>query len=170
MSNASEFLISTEIIRSRHPVLTNITGSVAQHVEAGAKYTSEKWVLVIDGSEVVGFALRTEPWPAFLSPMSEAAATALGQYFAIPIPDLTRIIGPREVAESAAAAATTSPSKVRLLETIRVLNELRRPLLWPNGSDRGATKTDCALVLDWMHSFNEEATLLIRGCGCGLTK
>lgn len=157
LGSATEFLRATESLRAREPVMTNLLGSVATAVAAGAIYDSETWLVVVDEGEVVGCALRTAPWPLLLSPMSDEAATAIGRYVAERHGDIRMASGPRAVA-FATSSAMGMKASVRMSDIVRVLRTLA-PAPPCDGRARLAVGSDLELLLGWFAHFNEEADL-----------
>jgi len=77
-ADATSFLRRSEDYRGRHPLLTNVIGSIATSTAAGFQvYDGYWWWLVLDRGDVVGAACRTEPYCLQLGPMDSDAAASL---------------------------------------------------------------------------------------------
>lgn len=155
LPSAAEFLAATESLRASEPILTNHIGGIAAAVVAGTTYESELWILAIDDDAVVGCAMRTAPWPMVASPMSRAAAIAIGTAVAArgERPDV--VFAPSPVGE-AIAEGMGRQSQVAAREIVRVLGTLRDPAPCA-GRARIAEAADLALVHAWFSAFNVEA-------------
>ena len=159
VGSAQEFLDATLALRSREPVLTNVIGSVATDVAAGRQYESETWLVVRDGDEVVGCAIRTAPWPASLSPMPVDAALLVGRALADVVPVVTDVAGPAAAVRAALEGLGDRPSAVVTTDIARVLVQLVPPRRACPGSARRCTEGDLDLVAGWLAAFATEAGL-----------
>lgn len=137
----------------------NVAGSVAESVAAGTRYDSEAWLLVEDAEGVVGCAMRTAPYPALLSPMSEMAALALGRWLAAHDPEVTALTGPTEVVDWTAQAMGRATS-IRMREVIRVLEVLPAPAPC-QGSVRPASLDELSMLRKWFEDFHADAGLVV---------
>jgi RimJ/RimL family protein N-acetyltransferase len=159
LSTAREWLTATESLRAADPVLLNVPGSVAEAVDAGARYDSEIWLTVIAGDDVLGCAMCTAPWPAFVGPMPNEAAHAVGYWLLRNGGPLKGLTGPTATVAAVAAGMKCSWT-VRMRETVRVLQELVAPG-WCEGSLRLAAPEDVPLLLRWFADFHREANLAV---------
>ncbi len=153
------FLDATRGLRSREPVLTNVIGSVATDVAAGRRYESQTWLVVLDGADVVGCAIRTAPWPASLSPMPIDAAVLVGRALADVEPTVTEVTGPVAVVHAALSGLGNPPSAVVMADVARVLGELIPPRRQQSGTGRPARPGDLDLVSGWLATFAAEVGL-----------
>lgn len=160
LPDPAAFLEATETLRMREPVLTNLPGSIAQGVLAGRPYESGFWVVVRDAGDVVGCAVRTAPFKAVLSPMSEPAAEALGRWLAQHDPALPGLTGP-EPAVIATARAMGRAGVVRMREVARVLGEqgLSQDDRPAPGRAVPARPQDVDLLVHWLSDFETEVGL-----------
>ncbi|MBU6243758.1 MAG: GNAT family N-acetyltransferase [Actinomycetales bacterium] len=159
LATARAWLTATESLRGADPVLLNVPGSVAEAVDAGARYDRELWLTVVAGDDVIGCAMRTSPWPAYVGPMPDEAAHLVGHWLLEhggPLPGLT---GPVTTVAAVAAGMGCSWT-VRMRETVRVLDALREPA-WCHGSLRLAAQADLPLLLRWFEDFHREADLAV---------
>jgi predicted GNAT family acetyltransferase len=158
IGSAEEFLAVSEPLRAADPLLTNVVGSVAMSVVAGMTYESELWLVVRDDAgRVVGAAMRTAPWAMLVTPMSDAAAAALGEYVRDNAPDIPGVNGPVESAH-AVVAAMGRQAQVRMRDVLRVLTTLGDPPPC-RGTFRRAEMDDLELVVTWFTAFVVDAGL-----------
>lgn len=158
---AEEFLVDTLEYRARQPVRTNVLGSVAVNVAAGARTYRETWFwLVREGSDVVGAALRTAPYGLQLGPMSDAAAAALAREVAANDDAFPSLTGSSSTVaaflESYRLYGSPGSSRRRVRgrsEHLYALEELRVPTV--PGEWRLATIADHALARAWFIAFLE---------------
>ncbi len=137
--------------------MMNLPGSVAEGVAAGARYDSELWLAVEDAGQVVGCAVRTAPWPAVVSPMSDEVGAVLGVWLAGNTEVVTALTGPAQ-AVAAVALGMGRTATVRMREIVRVLGALASPPAC-DGSVRPASLDDLGLLLGWFADFHAEAGL-----------
>lgn len=159
MPTARDWLAATESLRGTDPVLTNVPGSVAQAVAAGARYDSELWLIVVADDEVLGCAMRTAPWPVFVGPMPHEAARLLGEWLQENAGPLSGMTGSADTVASVALGMERS-LQVRMRETVRVLDDLVSPAPC-EGSMRPAVLDDRPLLVQWFAAFHREANLAV---------
>jgi predicted GNAT family acetyltransferase len=159
--DASSFLAATHSFRAADPVFTNVIGSIAESVNAGRRYASERWLSVGDDTvAIAGIAMRTAPWNLSVSAMPETAAVELGRHLAAEDPDLPGISGPAAVVE-AVLLGLASPRRSRLdMVDVALVLCTYRPPVRPPGSARLASRADLALLVSWEVQFADEAGLL----------
>lgn len=167
LPDAAAWLAATTSLRGREPIMTNVMGSVAANVAAGTGYEHEVWLVVeatTDGSEpagvedaIVGCAMRTAPWPAVLSPLSDDAAAALGAWLARNDPQTPGLTGPAD-SVTAVAHAMGRQSSVRMRNLVRVLGTPQPPAEC-DGEARTASARDLDLLIAWFAAFHSEAHL-----------
>ncbi len=158
---AEEFLVDTLEYRARHPVRTNVLGSVAVNVAAGERAYRETWFwLVREERDVVGAALRTAPYGLQLGPMSDAAAGALAREVAELDDTFPSLTGSASAVaaflESYHLYGSAGSSRRRVKgrsEHIYALEDLRVPSV--PGEWRLATIADHALARAWFIAFLE---------------
>lgn len=163
LPSAAEWLAVTAAFRGRDPVMTNLIGSIAEGVVAGARYDAELWLVVEDSQVVVGCALRTAPWPVVLSAMPDPTAEALGEWLAGHSTELAALTGPADPV-AATARSLGRQLTVRMRDTIRVLGDLATPIECA-GSIRPAGPGDVDLLLGWFADFHAEAGLPVPADG-----
>ena len=159
LATARDWLEATQAMRAAHPVIMNLSGSVAESVAAGTRYDGELWLVVEEAGVVVGCAIRTAPHPALLSPMSEEAASAVGGWLAEHESGLSSLSGPVESVDRVAAAMGRA-ADIRMREVIRVLGTLRAPAPC-EGLARAATADDMDMLRRWFVDFHTEAGLVV---------
>lgn len=158
LPDAAGFLVATEALRAQDPILTNVVGSVAQSVVDGRSYESAVWLVVREGGDVVGCAMRTGSFNAVLSPMPAPAAEAVGRWMAQHDANVPGLTGPESVVSDAARGLGRT-GEVRMREVARVLDPA-----FPAPSQRpvpgqavpaGAAHLD--LLVGWLADFEIEA-------------
>jgi predicted GNAT family acetyltransferase len=117
------------------------------------------WASVRDGSDVVGCACRTPPYPLVLSQLPTPAIDALIDDVCAVYPSLERVNGPRAVAEAFAGAwigrrGGTWKTQIRL--RLHELTQLSFAGPSPPGSLRKATQAELPLACEWMDEFATE--------------
>jgi predicted GNAT family acetyltransferase len=138
--------------------MTNQLGSIATAAAAGEVNDVELWLTVVDDDGVVvGCAVTAMGRPAVLSPMSVAAAMAIGRFLASHANAVRAVTGPREVAQSVAEGRGATPV-LGMREVVRVLSTLRAPPHCP-GTARLAVLADLDLLHGWFSAFAIEAGL-----------
>jgi predicted GNAT family acetyltransferase len=157
LPDAQSFLDATAEMRGRFPLHTNVMGSVAGGVATGLRtYDSPFWWVVRDQGAVVAMAMRTAPFSLAVSPMDDAAATALGRAVVAADPGNPGVFGPASVVAAVCAA-------VRAVGDDRPVTEGRRDVLYEvetlraptvKGSWRIAGERDYSLVLAWIRLFH----------------
>jgi predicted GNAT family acetyltransferase len=158
--DASEFLNATLALRSADPVRTNVLGSVATGVAQGIGYDDVNFFVVHDADDdVVGAAMWTAPYKLHLSPMNDAAATAVADA----LQERSRatglhpggVVGPNGTAE-VAAAHLGRPFRTKLDERVLVLHDYLQPRPVA-GAARQPDENDLDLLREWRTAFAIEA-------------
>lgn len=94
LSTPQEFLAVTSAYQAEDPLRTNHIASVASGAAQGRQYPSALWLAVVDGTSVVGAAVRTAPYSMSLGPMRADAARALAREVASLVRDLPGVMRP----------------------------------------------------------------------------
>lgn len=160
-ASAAQFLLDTDVLRGREPILTNLLGSIAQGAAAGRRYAAELWLVIRDDQgAVVGCALRTAPWNLLVSPMPRAAARALGRSIRRIDPEVPGVTGPRGVVDDFVdGLAPAVPPQLHMHELVRVLDTLSPPTHPARGSGRRARPADVGMLTQWQERFATEVGL-----------
>ncbi|MGH3762100.1 GNAT family N-acetyltransferase [Actinophytocola sp.] len=118
------------------------------------------------GGGLAGAALRTPPWPLIISGLPAGAHPPVAAALVDLDPELPGVTGPRELAESFAAAwagRTGAGLDEALASRLYELDELHPPTV--PGGRRFATEADLPLLLRWRLEFQAEAIGHTRGVG-----
>lgn len=158
LPDAGQFLAETEELRLTDPVRFNLLSTIASSVVGGREFEECFWWLVRDESgAVVGAALRTAPHNLMLSPMPEAAATALGRVVAATDPRLPGVNGPAALVGACYAGVLPStPVRQGLREQVYRLGDYFRPS-FPPGRVRDANAADTEFLVEWNEAFGRDA-------------
>jgi uncharacterized protein len=164
--NVDDFAATVLPWLEREPVLNNIVYTVIASRAAGGGLPTtaeDRWVRVLDRSELVGAATVTRPRSALLSMMPVAAAEALADHLGArgqrDHTDLPGVTGPRTLADAFAdryCALTGRGRALGLDMGCFRLDRVHRPATVP-GRLRPATHNDRGLLLDWIRAFHAEA-------------
>ncbi|MEZ5093818.1 hypothetical protein [Nocardioides sp.] len=152
------------------PVLGTVVAGVSERMReeraAGASFPGPFrpwWLVVRDPSgDVAGMAMRTAPfapYPVYLMPMPDAAATELARALHARGESLGGVNGARPAVDLTAAAwtrLTGAPAEIEVHTRLFELGELQMPTL-PPGRLRQAAAGDRDLVTAWFQGFMAEA-------------
>ncbi|MDH5223565.1 MAG: GNAT family N-acetyltransferase [Actinomycetota bacterium] len=161
VADACSFLTVAAAVLDRNPAANNLPLGIAQAlIDRPDSYAEAQFWLVEHGSDVVGAALRTPPYPlVVVDPLHPAAVGALAPVLAGTDPDLPGVTANEPWASRFAeawSAATTQPWHLSLAQGVYVLSAIRSPTPAP-GAPRSATDADRPLLERWMHAFESEA-------------
>lgn len=167
-SDPGLFLAAAEVHLAQDPVLTTVVSTVT-HKELAADAAGRPrpehprwWVVVRDGAEVVGLAMRTAPFPPyalFVLPMPDEAARALARAVHARGEHVGGVNGARAAAEALAGeSARLQDGSVAVEEHTRLfeLATLVAPAPVP-GRLRTAYSGDIDLVSAWFDAFEADA-------------
>ncbi len=162
------FLAASERELARDPVLTTVVSTATQHALAADVAGRPRpkhprwWVVVRDGSDVVGMAMRTAPFPPyalFVLPMPERAARQLARALHARGEHVGGVNGARTAAEALAgesarlqAGTAEVDEHTRLFELATLVDPAPVP-----GRLRPAHAGDLELVAAWFNAFEAEA-------------
>jgi GNAT superfamily N-acetyltransferase len=154
---------------AEQPVLSTVIAGVAQRIatqlEAGIAWPEGVpcwFVVVLDGEEVVGTAMRTAPfgeYPAYLMPMPEDAVQLLARTLLDrdePVLGANGALPAVQTFCEAMAAATGKTARVGQHTRLFELGELREPRQVP-GRLRPAFVEEQELVTGWYDAFMRDA-------------
>lgn len=156
IDSAAEFLRLTLELRERHPLTTNVMGSVATNVAEG-RYPQGLFWIAFDGEYVCAAAMRTPPHMLLVSPGHKDAIAALLPLVTSEDPDW------QEVLATPATAATLrdivgGPFEKGMHEWVYRLDRLLTPEC--SGASRRSTADDYDVVFVWLTEFSQEAGVL----------
>lgn len=168
LTDPDEFLAAAGDHLAADPVVNTVVATLAQRASAelaaGIDPPDRNWWLVIrdDAGQVVGAGMRTapfEPYPPFLLPMPDEAATAVARALQDRGEELLAVNGALPAVQLCAAEMTrlrggrvTVGQHTRLHE----LGELVPPAPVPGGLQQ-ATEHDVDLAMDWYGAFMGDA-------------
>lgn len=161
LATPEEFLAATAAYRDRDPLRTNILGTIPTSITSGLRTYGECWWWVVrdEAGEIVGAALRTDPFGMQIGPMPDEGAAALARAVAAHDDALPGVIGSSPLVTSFLDAfrANGSPGSRRATVAGRhtLLYELDE-LVLPEvvGALRVATAADLELVAAWSIAFH----------------
>lgn len=162
--NPDTFLTDAADYLAADPVVTTVIATVTQRLAvqpmAGAPYCW--WVVVRDGDEVVGVAMRTapfEPFPMYVLPMPDAAAVELARVVHERGEDLAGVNGALPAAHLVAEEFARLSGGVAAVDEHTRLFELGELVVppAPAGRLRPATRDDAELCLAWFGAFATDA-------------
>lgn len=141
--------------RMERNILATVAGNAAERGYQGL------FAYGVDDREEVGYAaLRTPPWPLLTSELpSPADANAVVAGWLEHDPDVPGVSGPPATARAIARAWTDASgceTRRSRSEAIHALSEVRDPPRPATGTLRAATGEERALVIGWLHAFNDE--------------
>lgn len=153
---------------TQDPLLTTVVSTVTHRALANDAAGLPRpdhprwWVVVREGSEVVGLAMRTAPfapYPLFVLPMAEQAARAIAQALRDRGEHVGGVNGAGPAAEALAGESARLQGGAAHVEERTRLFELRTlvPPAPVPGWLRAAGADDLALVADWFNAFEADA-------------
>lgn len=139
---------------ARHNLLLGLAGTLRDHPSVYPEY---RLLLVRDGDEVAGAALRTPPFNLVVGqPANDAVLPALAEAIDEKLPGVVGAL-PESEAFAEAWSAKTGQTPTRTMTT-RIFALTRvQPVAGVAGAMRSAAEADRPLLLDWMRAFGEEA-------------
>jgi ribosomal protein S18 acetylase RimI-like enzyme len=166
IESVDEFIATTTGFRAADPLRTNVIGSVTLAVAEGDRTYDDYhwWVVRDDDGDVVGIAMRTNPFNMYLSAMPREASRMLGRdvgQFDDEVPGLT---GPKDLIEAFLEGYVDSRSR----GSTRVLTPQRRDLLYEleelvepdaEGFGRPARSEETGELARMLVQFGDEATV-----------
>lgn len=160
--DVADFLGAADAFMRSDPFTTNVIAVVAQRAaQAPERRADCLWITVEDGDAgVLGVAMHTPPFPAFLSRMPTAAAATLADGLLEHGRDLPGINGVRECAEAFGAAWTERTgrgSTVVYSMRMYALETLSAPEGVSGCASLAATADDAKLLVEWFDAFHHEA-------------
>ncbi len=168
ISDPAEFLDAAGDYLAAQPVVSTVVATVAHQAcsdraEGIAQPDRDWWLVVVDGSgTVVGAAMRTAsftPFPPYLLPMPDAAATALAGALHARGEQVLAINGALPAVQVCATElARLTGGRVEISQHMR-LHELDE-LMWPAPSPGelvAATEDDLDLAIEWFTAFLVDA-------------
>lgn len=165
LDDPAAFLDATREHLAAEPVLTTVIATVTQRMarSGGSPDAPYEWWLVVrDGAEVVGVAMRTAPfapYPLYLLPMPDDAALGLARALHERGEEVAGANGALPAAQVFADEyARLSGGVAAVDEHVRLfeLGELEVPPA-PPGRLRAATRDDDELCLAWFRAFAVDA-------------
>ncbi|MGH3166651.1 MAG: GNAT family N-acetyltransferase [Trebonia sp.] len=164
-TDPSEFLTAAGDYLAADPVVSTVVTTVAQSLLSqqadGIAHPDRNWWLVVRDASgaVVGAGMRTPPYPPFLLPMPDEAATAVARALHERGEEVLAANGALPAVELFAAELTRlGGGQVQVGQHTRLheLGELVRPSPVP-GHLEVATEDDVELVTEWLGAFMGDA-------------
>lgn len=160
--DVADFLAAADAFLRSDPFTTSVIAGVAQRAAQAPRRRADcLWVTVEDGDAgVLGVAMHTPPFPAFLSRMPTAAAAALADGLLEHGRELPGINGVRECAEAFGEAWTKRTgrgSTVVYSMRMYALETLSAPEGVSGHASLAATADDAKLLVEWFDAFHGEA-------------
>jgi predicted GNAT family acetyltransferase len=167
LTSPSAFLDAAGEWLGREPVIGTVVATMAQRgiraVQDGRPLPPADWWLVVrDGDEVVGVAMRQAPFaprPLFVLPMPDAAATALARTLVERGEEVMALNGALPATQVCADELARLTQRRATVAMHSRLHEARRvvPPKEPDGLLRPATPADAELARDWFAAFLADA-------------
>ncbi len=167
LTSPAEFLDAAGAWLARDPVIGTVVATMAERrvraMEEGLPLPLHDWWLVVrEGHDVVGVAMRSapfEPRPLFVLPMPEAAAAMLARELVDRGEDVTALNGALPATQACADELARLTGRSALVAMHSRLHRAPTvvPPKEPDGLLRQATPAEVGLARDWFAAFLADA-------------